>query len=76
MSISVLLACYTVGKMESWVGIVFVEEEVNIFLISLMGTTIQDGGSRGRKGSVETVFLVGIYYWFFANKNESEWGLQ
>jgi len=28
---------------------VFDEEEVNLFLNSLMGTTIQDGGSRERK---------------------------
>jgi len=27
----------------------FVEEEVIIFLMSLMGATIQDGGSRERK---------------------------
>jgi len=50
MSISVLLTWYTVGNMEFQVGIVFVEEEVNIFLISLIGATIQDGGSRERKG--------------------------
>ena len=44
-----LLSWYTVGNMEFWVGIVFVEEEVNLFLISLMGTTIWDGGSRERR---------------------------
>ena len=53
MFIPVLLAWYTVGNMESWVEIVFVEEEVNIFLISLTDATIQDGGSRERKDDLK-----------------------
>ena len=49
ISILVLLSWYTVGNTEFWVGIIFVEEKVNLFLISLIDTTLQDGGSRERK---------------------------
>jgi len=35
-----------------------VEEEVNIFLIYLMGVTIQDGGSRERKDPGVTLCLL------------------
>ena len=37
----------------------FVEEEVNLFLISLMGATIQDSGSRERKNDwLQTVIWL------------------
>ena len=51
LSISMWFIGHTVGKVESescWECII-AEEEKNLFPKSLMGTTIQDGGSRERK---------------------------
>ena len=40
------------------------KEEVNIFLSSLMGTTIQDGGTRERKGpNIEYFEIIIIFFY-------------
>jgi len=44
-----LSAWNTVGNIKLCTGVVFREKEVNLFLMSLMGATIQDGGTR-KKG--------------------------
>jgi len=49
MSIPVLSAWNTVGNVKLHTGVVFGEKEVNLFLMSLIGTTIQDGGTRERR---------------------------
>jgi len=40
----------TVGNVMLCGKIVFAEERENLFPISLMGATIQDGGTRERRG--------------------------
>ena len=52
LSIPVWFISNTVGKvkLESCWECVIAEEEKNLFPKSLMGTTIQNGGSRERKG--------------------------
>jgi len=49
MSTPRLLTWYTASNTEFRVGVMFVEEEVIIFFMSLTSATIQDGGSRERK---------------------------
>ena len=66
MFIPVLLSWYIVGNKKFRVGIIIVEVEVNIFLISLMDATIQDGGSRERKDFVDDILIysnnISAYY--------------
>ena len=50
MSIPVYVEGNTVGKLSGWWECIIVEEEKNLFSKSLMGTTIQDDGTRERKG--------------------------
>ena len=50
MSISVYVEGNTVGKLSSWWECIIVEEEKNLFPKSLMSATIQDGGTREKKG--------------------------
>ena len=49
MSIPVYVERNTVGKLSGWWECIIVKEEKNLFSKSLMGTTIQDGGTRERK---------------------------
>ena len=49
MSIPVLIEENTVGKLRVCWEYIIVEEEKNLFLKSLMGATIQDGGTRKRR---------------------------
>ena len=49
----------TVGKVMVCCEFVFAEERKNLFPISLMGTTIQDGGSRERRG-LRSAFMLHV----------------
>ena len=49
MSISVQFEDNTVGNSKDCCKCVFEEEKANLFPRSLMGTTIQDSGTRERK---------------------------
>ena len=50
MSIPVYVEGNTVGKLSGWWECIIVEEEKNLFFKSLIGATIQDGGTRKKKG--------------------------
>jgi len=49
MSIPVLIENDTVGKLKACWECVFEKEEKNLFSRSLMGATIQDGGTREKR---------------------------
>jgi len=63
MFIPVYVEGNTVGKLSGWWECVIVAEKKNLFPKSLIGATIQDGGTRERKGHLMAVFCLSIYYW-------------
>ena len=60
MSISMLIEDDTVGKLKACWECVFENEEKNLFPRSLMGTIIQDGGTRERRNRLLIVATLQI----------------
>ena len=63
MSIPILFAWNTVSNVKLCTGVMFGEKEVNLFLMSLTGITIQDGGTRERR-NVTMPSLSSLYFYF------------